>query len=94
MWDVDRVLSWYVTLFFFLSLRGSPKVTQEEGKKQQQQQKNKVEWRVSLCICNVWVISTAWELLEGYKHWALVLVSLTVDKMRNITETELIHIVK
>lgn len=79
--------------FFFLSLRGSPKVTQEEGKKQQQQ-KNKVEWRVSLCICNVWVISTAWELLEGYKHWALVLVSLTVDKMRNITETELIHIVK
>lgn len=94
MWDVDRVLSWYVILFFF-SLRGSPKVTQEEGKKQQQQQKkNKVEWRVSLCICNVWVISTAWELLEGYKHWALVLVSLTVDKMRNITETELIDIVK
>lgn len=37
MWDVDRVFSWYVILFF--SLPGSPKVTQEEGEKQQQQQK-------------------------------------------------------
>lgn len=93
MWDVDRVLSWYVILFFSLSVVAQ-KWHRRRGEKQQQQKKNKVEWRVSLCICNVWVISTAWELLEGYKHWALVLVSLTVDKMRNITETELIHIVK